>query len=114
MAVLKNAATVCALPLPFGWIHLKGMHVTADLVLTGPTITLPLASTSPYVTLVILECTATDISAEVARLGRHLEGLVKSRKGLVREVLATTTSGDSDPGDASQPSTDGTAEEGAI
>jgi hypothetical protein len=69
---------------------------------------------SPYVTLIILECTATDGSAEIARLGRHLESLVKSRKGLVREVLATTGARRPDSDDASQSDIDGTAEDGAI
>lgn len=90
------------------------MQVTAGSVLTGPNINLPLASMSPYVTLIILESTATDGSAELARLGRQLESLVKSRKGLVREILATTETRGPDPDDASQSDIDGTAEEGAI
>lgn len=88
--------------------------MTVDLVLTGPSISLPLASVSPYVTLIVVECTATDSSAEIARLGRHLGSLVKSRKGLVREVLAATETRGPGPDDASQPDIDGTAQEGAI
>jgi hypothetical protein len=66
------------------------------------------------VTLIILECTATDSSAELARLGRHLEGLVQSRKGLVREVLATTGSRVPDRNNAPPADIDETAAEGAI
>lgn len=59
-------------------------------VLAGAGLHLPLEALRPYVTLTVLECTAADPQAEIARLRGRLETLIASGRGADRTIIATT------------------------
>ncbi|MDO8107066.1 hypothetical protein Q6348_07625 [Isoptericola sp. b441] len=69
-------------------------------MLSGTGIALPLGALRPYVTFILLECTADEPRAEIGRLRGRIETFVNSGGRAERAIIATTKTDSEAPGNA--------------